>query len=122
MVGAVSGRYFEDGLALAALDNISIAWHVQVLVFHVGRIETVEGMAEWRKIACLHINEAREAVLNSMVTEALEEVDDVTADFIDVVVCGGTDHRIEGGGSGKGSNDLIRGQHDAWISMAEDIW
>ena len=57
-----------------------------------------------------------------MVTEALEDVDNGTADSLDVVVCGGTDNRIEGRGSGKGSNDLIRGQHDARRRMEAAIW
>ena len=112
----------EYGLTLAALANLSIAGNVRVIVVRVSRIETVEGVAEPHQIACLRIDEAGEDVLTSVETEALEEVDDVTVDSLDVIVCGGTNHRIKGVGSGgKGSNDIIWGQHDARMRTAAPI-
>ena len=78
----------------------------------------IEGMAEPISIFCLRLDDAREPVLDSVITEALEEVDNVTADSIDTVVGWCTNNRLEGvGGGGKGSNILVRGQHVTWARM-----
>ena len=76
---------------------------MRVVVVRVGRIETVEGVAVPRQIACIRIDEAGEAVLTSVVTEALEEANNGTTDSLNVVVCGGTNQRLEGVGVGGGS-------------------
>ena len=71
---------------------------------------------------CLHIDESREDILTSVVTENMKEVDDSTADSLDVVVCWGTNHRLKIVNSGKkGSSDFIQGQHDARTRRSADV-
>ena len=66
-------------------------------------------MAEPRPIFSLQLNESGEAVLASVIAEALEEVDDDAADLIDIVVYWCINHQPEGvSGGDKGCNNIVR--------------
>ena len=59
----------------------------------------------------IQLNEAGEALFAPMETEALEEVDDGSADSLDVIIRRRSHHRFEGFGSGGESrSDLILGR------------